>query len=108
MTTISLTELGAELTQQAEASAHGFATKPVKREGTVRQVLVGFRAGGVLPEHNNPGEAMALLLEGAVRFTVDGSEVATLQPGDLYTVPLERHTVEASDASIMLLTFAHA
>ncbi|MFT4232706.1 MAG: hypothetical protein QM606_08045 [Leucobacter sp.] len=62
---ISLTSLSDELAADAEASGTGIAVHPVKTEGSMRQVAIRFREGGVLPEHDNPGEAMALVVEGA-------------------------------------------
>lgn len=108
MTHISLTSLSDELLPDAEASGTGIAVRPLKEDGLVRQVAIQFRKGGVLPEHDNPGEAMALVIEGSVRFLVEGTDqVHELRAGDLLTVPESRHSVEAVEPSLLLLTFAH-
>ncbi|MFV0432513.1 MAG: LuxR family transcriptional regulator [Leucobacter sp.] len=107
MSHISLPSLSDELLVEAEASTHGMASAFVKDSGGFRQILIRLRSDGNLPEHDNPGEAMAFVVEGAVRFLVpDLDEVHELRAGDLFTVPDARHSVEALEDSLLLLTFA--
>ncbi len=109
MTHISLTALGKGLQPEVKASATGLARRLVKEEGAFKQLALRLRAGGSLPAHDNPGEATLLVLEGAVRFIeADSGAVHELRAGDLLTVPHQRHSVEADEESLLLLSFAAA
>lgn len=74
-------------------------------EHVLRQTVIALAAGQLLDEHENPGEATVHVLHGRVRLAAgdtswDGS------PGDLLIVPDARHTLEALEASAVLLTVA--
>ena len=74
-------------------------------EHVLRQTLVALRAGSVLQEHENPGEATLHVLQG--RVTLAAGEAAwTAPPGDLIIIPDSRHSVEAVEDSVVLLTVA--
>lgn len=103
---ISLTSLGDELQPEAEGSATGLATRLAKQGGRFQQIAIRLSRGGSLPDHNNPGEATLLVVEGAVRFNeLESGAVHELRTGDLLEVPDERHSVEADEDSLLLLTF---
>ena len=107
MTHISLIALAGELQPEAEASSTGIARRLVKQDGAFTQLAIRLSAGGSLPDHENPGEATLLVLEGVVRFVEVGSgTVHELRTGDLFTVPNARHRVEADEESLLLLNFA--
>ena len=69
----------------------------------LRQTLLALAAGGVLSEHENPGEATVQVLHGRVRLS-SGSASGEAVPGDLLIVPAARHSLEALDDSVVLLT----
>lgn len=109
MTHISLIALGDEMHPETEASATGLARRLVKENGAFKQLVIRLRPGGSLPEHDNPGEATLLVLEGAVRFIeFNSGAVHELRTGDLLAVPQARHSVEADEESLLLLSFAVA
>ncbi len=106
MTHISLIALGGELQPETEASPTGLARRLVKQDGAFKQLAIRLSAGGSLPDHENPGEATLLVLDGIVRFVEVGSgTVYELRTGDLFTVPNARHRVEAVEESLLLLSF---
>jgi quercetin dioxygenase-like cupin family protein len=67
--------------------------------------VIALAAGQVLDEHENPGEATVHVLSGRVRLAA-GETSWNGSPGDLLVVPDARHTLEAVEASVLLLTVA--
>jgi quercetin dioxygenase-like cupin family protein len=62
--------------------------------------------GALVPEHDHPNEQIATVLEGRVRFVVDGEELVAAA-GE--TVPLAAnvpHSAEALEDSVVLDVFA--
>jgi quercetin dioxygenase-like cupin family protein len=70
----------------------------------VRVVVLTFPAGQTLKEHSSPKTLLMQALDGRLRVTV-GDQVVDLVPGGLIRVEkLERHEVEALEASRLMLT----
>jgi quercetin dioxygenase-like cupin family protein len=96
---------------------HEWASAPIEwlSESVGRQMIhtetmtlarVTLRRGAVVPAHEHPNEQIATVLEGRVRFTVDGEE-RVLEAGT--TVPLAAnvpHEVEALVDSVVLDVFS--
>jgi quercetin dioxygenase-like cupin family protein len=62
--------------------------------------------GAVVPEHRHPHEQVATLLQGRLRFVVDGEELE-VGPGELVSLaPDVPHAVEALEESVVLDVFA--
>jgi quercetin dioxygenase-like cupin family protein len=76
-------------------------------EHVLRQTLVTLRAGAVLQEHENPGEATLHVLQGRVTLAA-GEDTWNGLAGDLIIIPDSRHSVEAVEDSVVLLTVAKA
>jgi quercetin dioxygenase-like cupin family protein len=56
-----------------------------------------------LPTHDHPHEQLGIVLEGEIEFTV-GSEVKTLKPYDVYTIPAgEKHAAKTFDHPVKVL-----
>ena len=103
----SLTALAREKLATARSASSGRAAATVYggHEHVLRQTLVALTAGQAMDEHENPGEATLQVISGRVRMacadtTWDGA------PGDLLIIPQGRHSVEALDDSVILLTVA--
>ena len=107
MDNTSLTALAREHLERARSVSSGRSAKTVYggQEHTLRQTLIALAAGQRLDEHENPGEATVHVLQGRVRL-VAGDLVRKGAVGHLMAVPDSRHTLEAEEDSVVLLTTA--
>jgi len=103
----SLTALAREHLTAAKAANSGRSALTVYggHEHTLRQTLLALSAGSALDEHDSPGEATLIVLQGHIQLTSpdaswDGS------PGDHLTIPPTRHALNALEDSVVLLTVA--
>ncbi len=103
----SLTALAREHLDIAQTASSGRSSHTVYggREHVLRQTLIALDAGQMLNEHENPGEATVYVLQGRVRLASDSS-LADGGAGELLSVPDERHTLEALEPAVVLLTVA--
>jgi len=74
-------------------------------ERVLRQTLIALRATSNLDDHENPGEATLQVLHGRVTLVV-GENRWNGSPGDLMFIPDSRHSLEAVEDSVILLTVA--
>jgi quercetin dioxygenase-like cupin family protein len=103
----SLTALVRQQLQVAEQASSGRSAHTVYggHEHVLRQTLIALATGQSLDEHENPGEATVHVLHGRIRLVAGGVSWEG-SPGDLLTVPPSRHSLEALEASAVLLTVA--
>lgn len=107
MQKLSLTALARTQLEQAHASGSGRSAKTVwgGHERVLRQTLIALTAGSSLSEHENPGEATIQVLHGRVRLDANGDQWEGRQ-GDLLLVPPARHSLQALEHSVILLSVA--
>jgi len=103
----SLTSLCEEQLAAAKASSSGRAAITIYggQQHDMRQTLIALSAGARLHEHDSPGEASLQVLHGAVRVTA-GDDTWEGRDGDYLVIPPERHSLEAADDAVVLLTVA--
>ncbi|WP_369138578.1 cupin domain-containing protein [Modestobacter versicolor] len=99
--------LARELAATAAVADDGRAARIVAggHPATLRQTVVALRAGTGLAEHEDPGEATVLVLQGRVRLSWTGGEQQAA-PGELLVVPAGRHALGALQDAVVLLTVA--
>lgn len=105
---ISLTTLADELLATAKEANSGRAARTVHggAELSLRQTVIALTAGHGLDEHESPGEATLQVLRGRVRLVGVASGSVEGTTGDLMTIPDERHSLDADEDSVVLLTVA--
>ena len=98
--------LAAELLEQATSADSGRAarTLPHPVDG-LRQTVIALRGGADLGEHESPGPASLLVIRGRVRI-VAGDGSIDLGPHQLSPVPDERHSLQADEDSVVMLSVA--
>ena len=104
MEKLSLHAVAREHLDSARSSGSGRAATTVfgGHEKTLRQTVLALTAGTELAEHENPGEATLLVLQGSVRLH-SGENSQEGQDGDLLVIPPSRHGLEAlTDAAVLL------
>jgi quercetin dioxygenase-like cupin family protein len=105
MDNISLTALAREQLELARRAPSGRSARTVHggHEHQLRQTLIALAAGRALDEHEGPGEATVLVLQGRVRL-VAGEVSWPGNAGHFIAVPATRHVLEADEDSVVLLT----
>jgi quercetin dioxygenase-like cupin family protein len=88
---------------RSATSARAATTVFGGHERVMRQTVIALCAGSGLSEHQNPGEATVLVLEGRVELAA-GAEKWEGRTGDLLIVPQAPHTLRALVDSAVLLT----
>jgi quercetin dioxygenase-like cupin family protein len=106
---MSLDALAREHASRAGADSTGRSSTTVfgGHERVLRQTVIALAAGRTTAEHENPGEATLVVLRGRVRLVADG-DAWEGRSGDLLITPEARHSLEAIENSVVLLTVAKA
>ncbi len=107
MQKMSLQALARTQLELAAAASSGRSAQTVYggHEQVLRQTLIAMTAGTSLSEHENPGAATVHVLSGRVRL-VAGSDSWDGREGDLIVIPPARHSLQAVEKAVVLLTVA--
>ena len=107
MNKVSLDAIARERLAEANGSSSGRSSETVVggHEKVLRQTVLALRAGAELGEHENPGEASVHVLRGRVTLSTDDASWDG-RSGDLLVVPDQRHSLQAHEDSVILLTVA--
>lgn len=105
MEAINVDAQAQQLLEKARTSSAGRASHKIvggpKTEMT--QTLIALANGTSLDDHESPGEATLLVLEGEVELGTDDESLAAGQ-GDMVAIPDVRHFLTAMTDSVVLLT----
>lgn len=106
---MSLDALAREQAKQAAADSTGRSSTTVfgGHERVLRQTLIALAAGRTMAEHESPGDATLVVLRGRVRLVAEG-DAWDGRSGDLLVLPEVRHSLEAIEDAVVLLTVAKA
>ena len=92
-----------ELHSLITPTEHGIASRVLTKQGGGNVTLFAIDVGQGLTEHTSPFEAFVIVLEGALTLTVGRVSCEAL-PGQIVRLPAGvPHSVEAREASRMLL-----
>jgi quercetin dioxygenase-like cupin family protein len=107
MQKMSLDALAREHSNRAGSDTTGRSSTTVYggHERVLRQTLIALVAGRSMSEHENPGEATLFVMRGRVRLAAK-NDAWEGRSGDLIVIPDARHSVEAIQDSVILLTVA--
>ncbi len=105
METISLTSLADEKLAEARETRSGRAAHTLHGGHTheLRQTVMALLAGRELSEHDSPGQASLQVLKGHVRISA-GDDSWDGKAGDYVVIPPQRHSLQAVDDSVVMLT----
>jgi quercetin dioxygenase-like cupin family protein len=103
---VDLHQLSAELLGRAadERARRAASTMPHPVDG-LRQTLIALLAGAELGEHESPGPASLLVLQGHVRLLA-GDETVEVGAHQFSPIPNRRHSLQADEDSVVLLSVA--
>lgn len=107
MQKFSLDALAREHLELAASGSTGRSATTVYggHEHVLRQTLIALRAGASLTEHDSPGEATLMVLRGRVLLHA-GEDSWEGRAGDLLVIPPARHSLDAIEDSVAVLTVA--
>lgn len=107
MRKFSLDALAREHLELATSDSAGRSSTTIYggHEHVLRQTLIALRAGVSLTEHNSPGEATLIVLRGRVLLRA-GEDSWEGRAGDLLVVPQARHSLDAIEDSVTVITVA--
>lgn len=100
---IDVLALGQEQLARAKENPHGRSAHTFLRVGPLRQAVIALTAGTTLSDHRAPPEVSVHLLWGRVRIVSD-EETLALVTGYIAPIPERRHSVEADEDSVYILT----
>ncbi|MBR22959.1 MAG: hypothetical protein CMF57_11065 [Leifsonia sp.] len=91
------------LAQAAESPQRRAAQRIDLDHRTLRMTAIGFAAGGELPDHRNPGEAVLQVVRGRVRLS-DATRTIDVETGMIARIPDGPHRLDALEPSVVVLT----
>jgi quercetin dioxygenase-like cupin family protein len=102
----NLEEESAAILKAAKAEATGHIAKTLVKEGPLRVVLLGLRAGSTLREHDAEGPVSLHALSGNVEVESQG-QVKSLEAGSALVFGASvAHSLRAQADSVVLVTIA--
>lgn len=99
---LNLGQAASEIRAQSPGQARNAVT--LVKQGGMSVVLVHLQPGGSLQEHSTPGAATVQVLSGHVLIRFEGETLDVEVDGLVAFSSEARHSVEAVDNSILLLT----
>lgn len=105
METLVLSEVAASMIAELPDHHAGRTARTIVHGDRMRAVVVALASGSELAEHDAPPAATLQVLTGTVRL-VAGDDSWPLTAGELVTIPLRRHSVQADSDAAILLTVA--
>lgn len=93
-----------DLCKQVEIPKDGTLSRTIHQNERVKIVLFGFAGGQELSRHTAASAAIVQIVEGQIRFTLDGEERELTTGSWVFMEPNVPHALYARTDSVMLLT----
>ncbi len=93
-----------DIVSSVEIQAGSIVSKVIHRDGGLNVTVFGFDAGQELTEHQAARPAVVQVMAGRLRFTAEGEEMDAGPGFWLHIAPDTRHSLVATEPTIMLLT----
>jgi quercetin dioxygenase-like cupin family protein len=93
-----------DLAREVGIQAGAVVSKVVHRGEGMNVTVFGFDTGEELTEHRAGRAAVVQVLSGRLRFTVDGEELELPSGSWLHMTSGTRHSLVATEQTVMLLT----
>lgn len=103
----SLDAMARQVGSRAAEASSGRAAETLYggHEKRLRQTVIAMTAGAELAEHESPGDATILVINGRLTLTA-GDVTWQGREGDFLVIPDQRHSVQAVTDTAFLLTVA--
>jgi len=107
MEILDLTALGREHLDAARSASNGRSSTKLLGDhtATLRSNLITLAAGATLQDHESPGEATLIVLDGSISFHA-AEEAVTVNAGSMLVIPPLRHGLTAVTDAVLVLTVA--
>jgi quercetin dioxygenase-like cupin family protein len=102
---LGLADLADSLIADLPNHKAGRTAKTVLSGSVMRAVVIALAEGADMNEHDSPTAATLYAITGEVTLSTSTSEW-TIRPGELLTIPRQRHKVHARTDAAFLLTVA--
>jgi quercetin dioxygenase-like cupin family protein len=89
-----------------EAYRHGRAGRTLAKSGRLRVLLVAMATDNVIGTHQADSPMTLQVLQGHIRFRVDGGERELKSGGLLFFGPGDAHDIRATEESALLITLS--
>jgi quercetin dioxygenase-like cupin family protein len=103
---LKIEEETSEILDAAKASGVGHAAKTLVKDGPLRILLLGFRAGAAMHEHDAAGPVSVHVLSGQVDVTSPGLTDSLSAGSAIVFGSSVKHSLEAKSDSVVLVTIA--
>ena len=107
--TVNITAATATLLKEAQEAPSGRAAHTLKSaaHAPLKQTLMALLASQSLAEHTAPGPATIMVLHGSVKLRSSDGDIG-MGAGDWAPIPRARHSLDAAEDAVVLLTVAAA
>ncbi len=103
---LNIEEESAAILEAAKAAGVGHAAKTLVKDGGLRSIMLGFRSGATLKDHDAAGPVSIHVLSGRVAVSSPGRSDSLSAGAVIVFGPSVTHSLEASADSVVLLTIA--
>jgi quercetin dioxygenase-like cupin family protein len=103
---LNIEEESAAILAAAKAAGVGHAAKTLVKDGLLRSIILGFRSGAMLKDHEAAGPVSIHVLSGSVEVTSPGRSDSLGAGAAIVFGSSVSHSLQAGSDSVVLVTIA--